>query len=76
MPRRGSGPAEAKVVEGHAHIIIMAFHSTCRRSSGDVMTTRIRSHRSSQLTGRTLFFSTNSPSCMLVTITVPLSKYG
>ena len=29
-----------------------------------------------QLTGRTLFFSTNSPSCMLVTITVPLSKYG
>ena len=34
------------------------------------------SPRPPQLTGRSLFFSTNNPSCMLVTITVPLSKYG
>ena len=31
---------------------------------------------SRQLTGRTLFLNTNSPSCMLVTMIVPLSKYG
>ena len=30
--------------------------------------------RDPQLTGRTLLFRMNSPSCMLVTITVPLGK--